>query len=245
MTKTEMIIKELSTNVFMNSIRLTKPAGQKSQSLQDWRKESVPKLTKAFKKIAEVIMWKLHRATLEVIYKDMGWVKGHIDKLKDVLRSLKIDRDMVILPPYNVEGNMREAPVRSLFYSILTTVEHFTGQKNLSKEDKPVTVWPLSKSAAPEFSLELSGHTFVKGQFLSAGTLLLTMERSFSIEGKEISAASAMEDYQVRYSAPWALSVNIVPRTAAGLQPAPKRGGEEDKGNGKGLGAGECNAGLG
>ena len=51
---------------------------------------------------------------------------------------------------------MREAPVRSLFYSILTTVEYFTGQKNLSKEDKPVTVWPLSNSAAPEFSLELS-----------------------------------------------------------------------------------------
>ena len=28
------------------------------------------------------------------------------------------------------------------------------------------------------------------------------MERSFSIEGKEISAAGVMEDYQVRYSAP-------------------------------------------
>ena len=98
MTKTEMIIKELSTNVFMNSIRLTKPAGQKSRSLQDWRKESVPKLTKALKTNAEVIMWKLHRATLEVIYKDMGWVKGNIDNLKDMLRSLKLDRDMIILP---------------------------------------------------------------------------------------------------------------------------------------------------
>ena len=103
MTKTEMIIKELSTNVFTNSIRLAKPAGQKSQSLQVWRKESVPKLTKALTTNPEVIMWKLHRATLEVIYKDMGWVKGHIDKLKDLLRSLKIDRDMIILPPYNVE----------------------------------------------------------------------------------------------------------------------------------------------
>ena len=41
-------------------------------------------------------------------------------------------------------------------------MEHFTGQTNLSKDDKPVTVWPLSNSAAPEFSLELSGHTFVK-----------------------------------------------------------------------------------
>ena len=45
-----------------------------------------------------------------------------------------------------------------------------------------------------------------------------------------------MEDHQVRYSAPWVLSVNIVPGTAAGLQPAPKRGGEEDKGKGKGKG---------
>ena len=80
---------------------------------------------------------------------------------------------------------MREAPVRSLFDSILIIVEHFTGQKNLSKEDKPVTVWPLSNSAAPEFSLELSGHTFAKGEFLSAGTLLLAMERSFSIEGRK------------------------------------------------------------
>ena len=133
MTKTKMIIKELSTNVFMNNIRLTKPAGQKSQSLQDWRREGVPKLTKALTKKPEVIMGKLHRATLEVIYKDMGWVKGHIDNLKDMLRSLKLDRDMIVLPPYNVEGNMREAPVRSLFYSILTTVEYFTGQKNLSK----------------------------------------------------------------------------------------------------------------
>ena len=57
----------------------------------------------------------------------------------------------------------------------------------------------------------------------------MTMERSFSIEGEEVSAASVMEDYQVRYSAPWVLSVNIVPRTAAGLQAAPNRGGEEDK----------------
>ena len=64
----------------------------------------------------------------------------------------------------------------------------------------------------------------------------MIMERSFSIEGKEISAASVMEDYQVRYSAPWVLSVNIVPGTAAGLQPAPKRGGQEDKGKGKGKG---------
>ena len=131
----------------------------------------MPKLTKALTTNPEVIMWKLHRATLEVIYKDKGWVKGHIDKLKDLLRSLKIDRDMIILPPYDVEGHMRKAPVRTLFYSILIIVEHFTGQKNLSEEDKPVTVWPLSNSAAPEFSLELSGHTFVKGQFLSAGTL--------------------------------------------------------------------------
>ena len=99
MTKTEMIIKELSSNVFTNSIRLTKPAGQTSQSLQDWRKEGMPKLTKAPTRNSEVIMWKLHRATLEVIYKDMGHVKGHVDKLKDLLRSLKIDRDMIILPP--------------------------------------------------------------------------------------------------------------------------------------------------
>ena len=63
--------------------------------------------------------------------------------------------------------------------------------------------------------------------------MLLTMERSFNIEGKEASAASVMEDYQVRSSAPWVLSVNIVPRTAAGLQPATKRGREEDKGKGK------------
>ena len=87
MTQIEMIIKELSTNVFMNSIRLTKPAGQKTQPLQDWRKESVPKLAKAMTRNPEVIMWKLHRATMEVIYKDMGFVKGHIDKLKEMLRG--------------------------------------------------------------------------------------------------------------------------------------------------------------
>ena len=116
----------------------------------------------------------------------------------------------------------------------MTTVEHVTGQKNLSKEEKPVTVWPLPNSASHEFILKLQGHTFVKGPFLSAGTLLLTMHKSFSIQGKEISASSVMEDYQVRYSAPWVLSVNIVPRPAAGLQPAPKRGGAEDKGKGKG-----------
>ena len=52
---------------------------------------------------------------------------------------------------------------------------------------------------------------------------MLTMEQSFSIEGKEITAASVMEDYQVRYSAPWVLSVKIVPRSAAGLKPAPKK----------------------
>ena len=85
--------------MFTNSIRLTKPAGQKSQSLQDRRKESVPKLTKAMTRHSEVIMWKLHRATLEVIYKEMGYAKGHIDNLKELLCSLKIDRDMSILPP--------------------------------------------------------------------------------------------------------------------------------------------------
>ena len=88
----------------------------------------------------------------------------------------------------------QQALVRSLFYSILTTVEHSTGQKDLSKEATTVTIWPLSNSANPEFSLELQGHTFVKGKFMCAGTLLLSMEDSFKIEGKEITAASVMED---------------------------------------------------
>ena len=43
----------------------------------------------------------------------------------------------------------------------------------------------------------------------------------------------------MRYGAPWVLSVNIAPRTAAGLQASPKRGGEEDKGKGKGKGKGK------
>ena len=59
----------------------------------------MPKLTKALATNPEVIMWKLHRATLEVIYKDLGHAKRHIDKLKEMLRGLKIDRDMIILPP--------------------------------------------------------------------------------------------------------------------------------------------------
>ena len=46
MTNTEMIIKQFSTNVFVDSIRVAKPAGVTSQNLTDWRKETVPKLTR-------------------------------------------------------------------------------------------------------------------------------------------------------------------------------------------------------
>ena len=35
----------------------------------------------------EIIMWKLHHATLEIIYKDMGNVKRHIDNLKETMKK--------------------------------------------------------------------------------------------------------------------------------------------------------------
>ena len=119
----------------------------------------MPKLTKALTRNSEVIMWKLHRATLEVIYKEMGCVKGNIGKFKELLRSLKIGRDMIILPPYNVEGNMREAPVRSLFYCPLLTALFFArrlrilgarlGRESLTKNTAPCGIVVAAGKSLP------------------------------------------------------------------------------------------------
>ena len=93
---TEMIIKELST-FFMNLIRVTKPAGTKAQSLQDWRKDTVPQLTRALTRNPEMTMWKFHRATFEIIYKDMGNAKRLIDHIKETMKGVEVERDMFVL----------------------------------------------------------------------------------------------------------------------------------------------------
>ena len=241
-TLTRKLLKEVTADVYKNSVRVEKPIGKKKMRLKDWWKDIAEPFINEINKNDKVVMTRHSSFVIEVVFRDMLQPSSKVKIVKDTIARKGWEDQFHVTPPYSPECNEQKAPARTLGRSVMACIEKKRPDLdgNIPQQYKLKTIDPCADSPTPEWSISNADRTFAKAKF-KGGVMTLTVEETFPIHDVTLEADEVLEDLKWRWTSPYVVNVNYAERTPAGLEPAPKRGEvleqlRKEKGAGKSSG---------
>ena len=156
--KVELIQAELSSDMYANSVRLTKKGKER---LAEWHRGPVQVLVQEGKKNKEVFMFRSHKFSVELLFRSMcgNEAKQNLDWIRSLLRDKKLEQSFSVIPPYTPEQNMLLLPCQTFFKALINEIEEKTQKSPVPKEWKPSTTYPIAEASRQMWSLELFDQT--------------------------------------------------------------------------------------
>ena len=165
--------------------------------------------------------------------------RNNAQHIKDLLKRLKLEAHLAVIPPYSPEANLSTLPATVMYKCVMAELEHQLGSNKIDKSARPTTTFPCADSGQLMWSLEFERQTRISAIYVG-GALNVTAAEIVLAAGVTLNMDSILQDFGQRYNCPWILRTSMVP-VAATIPRAPLRGSKGgDKGKGKSRGKGEC-----
>ena len=236
---TRRIANEAADAAFRNSVRLIKSS--KAKNYKEWQEAGRTVIAAAAERKDVSQARPLARSVIDINFKELINPQEKVESVKKMLRTLKLDTQFILVPPYNAERNMERRLVESIMYAAINTFEYISEDDKIEGADRPKATFPNFNDHPRKFSIATAGHTWVSGVFGENDTVKIHMEETLYYKQTEAKASDVWHEFRARAPTPHFIDLVYVRPTPKGLEAAPERG----KGKGKGKGTQEGGIGKG